>query len=58
MFKTKTDMKKIYMTPEMEIVEVKMNVQILNASNIGGTTNDPNDLLAPEVQEVLWLFDE
>ena len=33
----------------MEVVEVNMKVQILNASQIGGSTNDPNDLLAPEL---------
>ncbi len=51
-------MKKRYIQPDMEIVEVNMNVQILNASNIGGSTSDPNDLLAPEIDEVLLLFEE
>ena len=41
-------MKKRYIQPDMKVVEIKMRVQILNASQIGGKTNDPEDLLAPE----------
>ena len=51
-------MKKTYINPEMEVIELQIKQHILNASQIGGTTDDPNDLLAPDVQEVLWLFDE
>ena len=41
-------MKKEYMNPEMEIVEIKINQPLLGASEIDGKTNDTNDLLAPE----------
>ena len=50
-------MKKIYMTPEMEIVEVENNVQLLAGSTIpaGTTPTDPSSSDAPEF---LILFDE
>ena len=60
MFKKKTDMKKIYLTPEMEIVEINTNQQLLAGSTIstGSTPTDPASSDAPEIQEVLWLFGE
>ena len=50
-------MKKNYFQPDMEVVEVKMNAHILNASQIGGTTSDPNDLLAPSLDIPSSVFD-
>ena len=42
-------MKKEYINPEMETMDLKINQQLLAGSNppVGGSTNDPNDLLAP-----------
>ena len=43
-------MKKIYMNPEIKVVELKLTQHILSGSNpkVNGTTDNPNDLLAPE----------
>ena len=53
-------MKKIYLTPEMEIVEINTNQQLLAGSTLstGSTPTDPASSDAPEIQEVLWLFGE
>ena len=51
MFKTKTDMKKIYLTPEMEIVDIKTNQQLLAGSTnapVDNNTQDNGDALSPE----------
>ena len=60
MFKKKTDMKKIYLTPDMEIVEINTNQQLLAGSTIpaGTTPTDPASSDAPEIYDVLMLFDE
>ncbi len=53
-------MKKTYFAPEMEIVNIK-NQQLLAGSQnapLDDTTQDNGAALAPEVQEVLELFDE
>ena len=52
-------MKKEYFAPEMEIVNIK-NQQLLAGSvdaPLDDTTQGNGDALAPEVQDVLWLFD-
>ena len=54
-------MKKIYLAPEMEIVEIK--VQQMLASSPGAPldpneTVDPGLVEAPEINEILLLFDE
>lgn len=43
-------MKKKYLAPEMEIVEIEKNVQLLAGSTIGtgNTPTNPNDSDAPE----------
>ena len=43
-------MKKYYMKPEMDVYEIKTEGLLLAGSdpNVGGTTNNENDLLAPE----------
>ena len=56
----KINMKKEYFAPEMEIVNIK-NQQLLAGSQnapLDDTTQDNGAALAPEVQEVLELFDE
>lgn len=53
-------MKKTYFAPEMEIVNIK-NQQLLAGSvdaPVSDETQDNGNALAPEVQEVLWLFDD
>lgn len=55
------DMKKIYFAPEMEIVDINTNQQLLAGSTnapVSDETQDNGDALAPEVQEVLWFFDD
>ena len=45
-------MKKIYMNPEMEVVDIKMNQQLLAGSVdalIDSGTQDNGDALAPEL---------
>ena len=54
-------MKKIYFAPEMEIVDINTTQQLLAGSQnapLDDTTQDNGAALAPEVQEVLELFDE
>ena len=54
-------MKKIYFAPEMEIVDINTNQQLLAGTQnapLDDTTQDNGAALAPEVQEVLELFDE
>ena len=52
-------MKNIYMTPEMETVEIKVH-QMLASSPIpvDNTPTDPANSDAPEIYEILTLFDE
>ena len=52
-------MKKIYMTPKMETVEIKVQ-QMLTSSPIpvGDTLTDPSSSDAPEIYEILTLFGE
>ena len=42
-------MKKTYIIPEMETIDLKINQQLLAGSNppVGGSTSNPSDLLAP-----------
>ena len=44
------DMKKTYIIPELETMDLKINQQLLAGSNppVGGSTNNKDDLLAPE----------
>lgn len=54
-------MKKLYIKPETEIVEIK--VQQMLASSPGApldpnNTVDPNLVESPEIQEILELFEE
>ena len=54
-------MKKTYFAPEMEIVDINTNQQLLAGSTnapVSDETQDNGDALAPEVQEVLWFFDD
>lgn len=46
-------MKKIYMTPEMEIVEIKANQQLLAGSvpGLGGNLETDDPILAPGLDE-------
>ena len=49
MFKTKTDMKKKYFAPEMEIVDINMNQQLLTESlPTSSTPTDPEGSDAPQ----------
>ena len=54
-------MKKEYFAPEMEIVDINTNQQLLAGSTnapVSDEKQDNGDALAPEVQEVLWFFDD
>ena len=48
-------MKKEYINPEMVVVKIATVQHILGASQIRGTTNNENDLLAPGMD---WDDDE
>lgn len=50
-------MKKTYIQPDLEVIVLRMKAQLLDASNIEGTTNDPNDLLAPSLDIPSSVFD-
>ena len=40
-------MKKIYMTPEMETIEIQTSGALLMPMSVNGKTNNSGDLLAP-----------
>lgn len=40
-------MKKTYINPDMEVVELTISQPLMNASQISGSTSNPDDLLAP-----------
>ena len=52
-------MKKTYIQPEMDVIEINVKAQILSGSDpvVSGTTSNIDDLLAPEYQDIL-MFDE
>ena len=52
------DMKKIYFAPEMEIVDIKTNQQLLAGSNptLGGDLGSEDPILAPGMDDELDLF--
>ena len=47
-FKIENNMKKIYMTPEMEIVEIKVQQMLTTSLPTGSTPTDPATSDAPE----------
>ena len=51
-------MKKIYLAPEMEVVEIEKKVQLLAGSNptLGGDLESGDPILAPEMDDDLDLF--
>ena len=54
-------MKKIYMTPEMETVEIKVQQMLASSPNAPldpNSTVNPGDVESPEIYEILTLFDE
>ena len=54
-------MKKIYMTPEMETVEIKVQQMLASSPNAPldpSDSVDPGDVESPEIYDVLTLFGE
>ena len=54
-------MKKIYMTPEMETIEIKVQQMLASSPNAPIDPSDsvnPGDVESPEIYEILTLFDE
>ena len=54
-------MKKIYLTPEMEIVDINTNQQLLAGSTnapVSDDIQDNGDALSPEINDVLLLFED
>lgn len=49
-------MKKIYLTPEMEIVKVEAQQILAGSIPVDGTTNDASDAEAPEYEWADWKF--
>ena len=51
-------MKKIYLAPEMEVVEIEKKVQLLagSAPGLGGDLESGDPILAPEMDDDLDLF--
>jgi hypothetical protein len=56
-FKRKTDMKKIYMSPKMDVVEIKMHQSILTASGGFGDPLPGGSAVAPEFDDELLPFE-
>ena len=54
-------MKKIYFAPEMEIVDINTNQQLLAGSTNAPVSDDTQDngvALSPEINDVLLLFED
>ena len=54
-------MKKIYIAPEMETVEIKVQQMLAASPNAAldpNSTVNPGDVESPEIYEILTLFDE
>ena len=57
-FLKETIMKKVYLHPEMEIVEIKGQVLLAGSLSISETEVSADDVLAPEFGDDLVVFDE
>jgi hypothetical protein len=51
-------MKKVYLHPEMEIVEIKGQVLLAGSLSISETEVSADDVLAPEFGDDFVVFDE
>ena len=49
-------MKKTYIIPEMEIIEVKAQQILAGSIPVDGTTNNASDAEAPEFEWTNWEF--
>ena len=52
------DMKKAYINPEMEIVEIKGQVLLAGSLPLSETEVNSGEVLAPEFEDTSVLFDE
>ena len=51
-------MKKVYLHPEMEIVEIKGQVLLAGSLPLSETEVNTEDVLAPEFEDTSVVFDE